>query len=155
MAQRSNPLSCIIDENRLTGPNFSDWLRNLRIVLNIDRIGYVLDSKIPGPLPTGATEEEHDILRKWHEDDMQVKCYMLASMTNQLQKQHEKMQTSPKILNHLQELFSENNRMARYQISKQLFKMKMHEGQDVREHVHTMIRLIKQLEALDFSMDFL
>ncbi|XP_058003924.1 uncharacterized protein LOC131180595 [Hevea brasiliensis] len=30
----------------------------------------------------------------------------------------------------------------------------MHEGQDVREHVHTMIWLIEQLEALDFSMDF-
>ncbi len=30
----------------------------------------------------------------------------------------------------------------------------MHEGQDVGEHVHTMIRLIEQLEVLDFSMDF-
>ncbi|XP_058009254.1 uncharacterized protein LOC131183155 [Hevea brasiliensis] len=30
----------------------------------------------------------------------------------------------------------------------------MHEGQDVGEHVHTMIWLIEQLEALDFSMDF-
>ncbi len=85
---------------------------------------------------------------------MQVKCYVLASMTNKLQNQHEKMQTSTEILSHLQELFGENSRMARYEISKQLFRMKMHEGQDVGEHVHVMIRLIGQLEALDFSMDF-
>ncbi len=70
MAQRSNPLSRILDENRLTGPNFSDWLRNLRIVLNLERIGYILDSKIPSPTPLKATEEEHDTLRKWHEDDI-------------------------------------------------------------------------------------
>ncbi len=86
MAQRSNPLSCILDENRLTRPNFSDWLRNLRIVLNLERIGYILDFKIPSALPPEATEKEHDTFRNWHEDDMQAKCYMLASMTNQLQK---------------------------------------------------------------------
>ncbi|XP_057994341.1 uncharacterized protein LOC131174602 [Hevea brasiliensis] len=144
----------MLDENRLTRPNFFYWLRNLRIVLNLERTGYILDSKIPSALPPKATEAEHDTLRKWHKDDMQAKCYMLASMTNQLQKQHEKMQTSSEILSHLQELFSENSRLARYKISKQLFKMKIHEGQDVGEHVQTMIRLIEQLEALDFSMDF-
>ncbi len=53
MAQRSNPLSHILDDNRLTGPNFSDWLKNLRIVLNLECIGYVLDSKIPSALFTG------------------------------------------------------------------------------------------------------
>ncbi|XP_057999077.1 uncharacterized protein LOC131177916 [Hevea brasiliensis] len=103
--------------------------------------------KIPGPLPPKATEEERDTLRKWHEDDMQAKCYMVASMTNQLQKQHEKMQTSFEILSHLQEMFGENSRLARYEISKLLFRMKMHEGQDVAEHVHIMILLIEQLEA--------
>ncbi len=64
---------------------------------------------------------------------------MLASMINQLQKQHEKMQTSSEILSHFQEFFRENSRLARYEISKQLFRMMMHEGQDVREYVHTMI----------------
>ncbi len=84
MAQRSNLLSCRLDEKRLTGPSFSDWLRNLRIVLNLEHVGYVLDSKIPSALPPEAREEEHDTLRKWHEDEMQAKCYMFASMTNQL-----------------------------------------------------------------------
>ncbi|XP_021688599.2 uncharacterized protein LOC110670745 [Hevea brasiliensis] len=75
-------------------------------------------------------------------------------MTNQLQKQYEKMQTSPAILHHLQELFGKNSRMARYEISKQLFRKKIHEEQDVGEHVLDMIRLIEQLEALDFTIDF-
>ena len=55
----TNPLSIILDKNCLTGPNFSDWLRNLRIVLNMEKIGYVLESNIP-TLPKDATEEERE-----------------------------------------------------------------------------------------------
>ncbi len=87
----SNILASILDHNRLTGPNLSDWLRNLKLILNLERIGYILDSKVPGPLPLEATQEEHDILDKWKEHDMRAKCYMLSSMSNELQKQHENM----------------------------------------------------------------
>ncbi len=80
----SNVLAGILDNNRLTGPNFSDLLRNLKIVLNLKRIGYILESKVPGPLPKGASQEEHDTFAKWKEDDIVSKCYMLASMTNEL-----------------------------------------------------------------------
>ncbi len=60
----SNILASIFDRNRLTGPNLSDWLRNLKLVLNLDHIGYVLDSNVPGPLPLKATQEEHGTLDK-------------------------------------------------------------------------------------------
>ncbi len=44
--------------------------------------------------------------------------------------------------------------MPRYEISRQLFRMRMSEGQNVEDHVHKMIQLIEQLEHLDFHMDF-
>ncbi|PPZ28035.1 hypothetical protein C5P36_26375, partial [Escherichia coli] len=62
---------------------------------------------------------------------MRAKCYMLASMSNELQKQHENMQSASEILLHLQELYGEHSRNARYEISKQLFRMRMFEGQNV------------------------
>ncbi len=80
----SNILTSILDHNRLTGPNLFDWLINLKLVLNLERIGYVLDSKIPGPLPPGATPKESETLDKWKEHDMRARCYMIASMTNEL-----------------------------------------------------------------------
>ncbi|PKI58226.1 hypothetical protein CRG98_021397 [Punica granatum] len=46
-----NPLSVILNDNRLTGPNFSDWLRNLNIVLNMEALGYILENQeieLPG-----------------------------------------------------------------------------------------------------------
>ncbi|KAJ9184856.1 hypothetical protein P3X46_004542 [Hevea brasiliensis] len=138
-----NILASILDRNRLTGPNLSDWLRNLKLVLNLEHIGYVLDSNVPGPLPPEATQEEHETLDKWKEHDMRAKCYMLASMSNELQKQHENMQSASEILLHLQELYGEHNRNARYEISRQLFRMRMSEGQNVGDHVHKMIQLIE------------
>ncbi len=97
----SNILTSILDCNRLTGPNLSDWLRNLQLVLNLEHIVYVLDSKVPGPLPPEAIQEEHKTLDKWKEHDIRAKCYMLASMSNELQKQQENMQSASEILLHL------------------------------------------------------
>ncbi|KAJ9159646.1 hypothetical protein P3X46_025135, partial [Hevea brasiliensis] len=58
------------------------------------------------------------------------------------------------ILLHLQELYGEHSRNAKYEISRQLFRMRMSEGQNVGDHVHKMIWLIEQLEHLDFNIDF-
>ena len=43
----SNPLSIILDNNRLTGPNFIDWLRNLKVVLASEKILYVIEQTLP------------------------------------------------------------------------------------------------------------
>ncbi|XP_057993042.1 uncharacterized protein LOC110645450 [Hevea brasiliensis] len=99
--QLSNILTGILDNNRLTGPNFLNWLRNLKIFLNLERIGYVLDFKVHDPLLEGAIPKERDTLDRWKEHDMRAMCYMLAFMTNELQKQHKKMQSASKILDHL------------------------------------------------------
>ena len=37
----TNLLSIILDHNRLTGPNFIDWLKNLIVVLGPEKILYV------------------------------------------------------------------------------------------------------------------
>ena len=47
----SNPLSIILENHRLTGPNFIDWLRNLKVILASERILYVLEQSPPGPFP--------------------------------------------------------------------------------------------------------
>ena len=46
-------------------------------------------------------------------------------MSNELQYQHKNMKTTRKILAHLQELYGEQSLTAHYEMSKQLFKMKM------------------------------
>ena len=39
----TNPLHGIMGANRLIGPNFNDWLRNLKILLKFECITYILE----------------------------------------------------------------------------------------------------------------
>ena len=42
MSGSFSPLAIILKENRLTGPNYVDWIRNLNIVLTAEEYKYVL-----------------------------------------------------------------------------------------------------------------
>ena len=53
----SNPLHGILDVNYLIGPNYTDWLRNLRIVLTAEKIAYVLDIVMPKPEEEASKDE--------------------------------------------------------------------------------------------------
>ncbi|XP_031398511.1 uncharacterized protein LOC116209094 [Punica granatum] len=130
-----NLLTSLLSDNRLIRANFSDWLRNLNIVLNMEALGYNLETQeieFPGG---DATSNQHNAYDMWSAADTRVRCYMLASMSNELQKQHENMKSSREILNNLRELYGENNRTARYEISKELFRVRIQEGTEVTAHV--------------------
>ena len=142
----------ILDSNKLTGPNYVDWLRNLKIVLTQEKLSYILDIPEPQEVGDDATEEEVSTYRMWKNDSLTVKCIILASMSNELQRQHESMDTQSILLN-LKELYGEQSRTSRYEISKQLFRARMIEGSPIQDHVLKVIDLITRLGQLGFVMD--
>ena len=77
---------------------------------------------------------------------------MQASMSNELQRQHDGMDTQSILLN-LNELYGEQSRIARYEISKQLFHARIAEGTSIQDHVLMVIDLITRLGQLGFVMD--
>ena len=48
----------ILDANKLTGSNYVDWLRNLRIILAQEKISYILDTPTPDSLGEDTFEED-------------------------------------------------------------------------------------------------
>ena len=60
MANNSNNFSVrsVLEKDKLTGTNFLDWQRNLRIVLRQERKLYVIDIPRPETLPEGASKAE-------------------------------------------------------------------------------------------------
>ena len=80
-----------------------------------------------------------------------VQCYMLASMCNELQRQHEDMEPRAMLL-HLMELFVEQSRTQRYEISKSLFRARMAESSSVQSHVLKMIEWIETLAVLGVEL---
>ena len=117
-------LQSIMDANKLTGTNFMDWLRNLRIVLKAEKIAYVLDAPLLVSPSVDASVGDQIAYQK-HLDDSIIAAYiMLASMSPRLQKQHEAM-TAYDIVAHLKELFHEQARSERFEVSKMLFRSRM------------------------------
>ncbi|XP_031375640.1 uncharacterized protein LOC116190122 [Punica granatum] len=100
-----NPLLSILNDNRLTRSNFSDWLRNLNVVLNMEALGYILETQAVDPPGEDTSNDQLSTYELWSADDMNVRCYVLASMSNELQKQHENMKSAQEILKNLKELY--------------------------------------------------
>ena len=104
-------------------------------------------------MPVRPTAEQRASLEKWTDNDNKARYYMLGAMSDDLQHQHENILTTHQMLAHLQELFGEQSRVAKYQVCQRLFKAKMHDGQSVRDHCLTMIKDLEELEKLDVILD--
>ncbi|XP_075483697.1 uncharacterized protein LOC142523852 [Primulina tabacum] len=144
-----NPLSIILDQNKLTGPNYHDWFRNLKIVLNSERIAYVFDKKPPKEAAPDISRTELAKLEKHWDHDLQAKNYMLASMSNELQRRFEEAVNASDIHLHLKELYAVQNRSERHATVKELMTTRLREGTSVHEHGVRMIGLIEKLVGLD------
>ena len=82
-----------------------------------------------------------------------ARCYILASMFNILQLQHENMSIACDMMMNLKEMFGEQNRASRQVAMKALFNTKMVEGTPVQDHVLKMISHLNELEILGAEID--
>ncbi|WCJ31679.1 Retrovirus-related Pol polyprotein from transposon TNT 1-94 [Euphorbia peplus] len=145
-------LRSILTDNKLVGSNFTDWFRSLKIVLRAEKIEYVLDSDIPDVPAEGSEYAVEEAYLAHKRDSDMASCVMLASMSPELQKQHDNMDARS-IIVRLKELFEKQKRSERYEISEKLFRSKMTEGTSVTEHVVKTMGCIKKLADLGFNMD--
>ncbi|XP_042422622.1 uncharacterized protein LOC122010221, partial [Zingiber officinale] len=148
-----NPLSIILQQNRLTGPNYIDWKRNLDIVLTAESYKYVLTEQCPDA-PTGeSTQEEIEYHRKWVKADEMARCYILASMSNVLQHQHQDLPTAYDIMNNLKELFGHQDRASRQEAMRKIMTATMQEGTPVRDHILKMMAYLNEIQILGGEID--
>ena len=87
--QSSFALKSILEKDKLSGTNFTNWYRNPRIVLKHDKKDYVLDNPLPNELDENATTTVTNAYRKTRSESTEVSCLMLAYMEPDLQKQFE------------------------------------------------------------------
>jgi len=99
-----NLLTCILETNRLTGLNFLDWFRNLKIVLSVEKID-VLFYTPPIDIPERVTGEERETWENLRYHELRVHNYILASMSNNLQRQHENFLSTANMIQNLKDLY--------------------------------------------------
>ncbi|XP_047270444.1 uncharacterized protein LOC107872781 [Capsicum annuum] len=99
------------------------------------------------------TDDEIKAYDEWVKADEMARCYILASMANVLQHQHQSMSTAYDMLESLKEMFGEQNRATNQTAMKALLTTKMVEGTSVREYVLKMMSLLNELEILGVVID--
>ena len=77
-------LHSLLDSDKLNGPNFDSWYRKLKIILEHERILYVLMDQTPKEPTTNAPRAARDIYMKWLNDCMTVRCMMRIAMNDKL-----------------------------------------------------------------------
>ena len=120
-----NPLFVILKEYKITGPNYIDWKRNFDIVLTTEYKFVVLCPDEPGERKTEQEVQDH---QRWKKANEMAWCYILASMSNVLQNQHELMPTTYDMIMNLKEMFGDQSHVAWQVTMKDMMNTSMHEG---------------------------
>src|SRR4051812_24870026 len=116
------------------GSNFTNWFRNLRIILASGQKDYVLE-KVLGDAPaTDAPADEKVVYQSRKDDYGVIKSTMLFAMEPELQNRFEEFAGPFEILEELKTMFQTQARSKIYEISEKFFNCKMEEGSSVSEH---------------------
>ena len=94
------------------------------MVLTAEDCAYVLTEICPSPPDSISSPEEDATYHKWQKADKLARCYILASISNVLQQQHERMLTAYNIVLNLKEMFREQGRAARQIAMKALLTLR-------------------------------
>ena len=102
-----NTISIILDQNKLEGSNYVDWRRNLDIVLTAEEYKFVLHEECPLKPNDQFSDEDKLAYQKWRKADVMERRYIMASISNVFQHQHQTMLSAFEILENLKEMFGD------------------------------------------------
>ncbi|KAL5547171.1 hypothetical protein UlMin_006858 [Ulmus minor] len=125
-----NPLSVILSQNKLIGENFTDWKRNLNIVLTSEKHKFVLLEVCPPEPAANAAKAVKDAYEKWIvSDDM---AQIMASV---------------------QDMFGETSTRARFEAVKAIMNSRMKLGTPIRDHLLRIMTHFNEAEIHGSSID--
>ncbi|XP_050289992.1 uncharacterized protein LOC126728168 [Quercus robur] len=148
-----SPFVTIFNQNKLTRSNCVDWKRNFDIVLTTEEHKYVLTQPCHNFPSLDAPFEEKQRYNRWQKSNEMAKCYMLASISNVLQRQMQDVELASDIMLSLKEMFGEQGHFAKQETMRQIYNTKMTYGTLVRDHSLRMISNLNTLEVLGADID--
>nr|GEX39148.1 hypothetical protein [Tanacetum cinerariifolium] len=144
-------LLSVFGRERLTGPNYMDWIRNLRFTLRYENIEYVLDEQLP-TINDNSTQDEIEAHQKHYDDANKVSCIMAASMSLELQKTSE-FTWAYEMNQQLKEMIQAKASKERLDIVKSLMACKPKPGASICAFVLEMKGYFDRLESLNMVFD--
>ncbi|XP_038879182.1 uncharacterized protein LOC120071154 [Benincasa hispida] len=102
---------------------------------------------------TTANRNVRNIYNWWVRANEKARAYILASISNVLNKKHEVMPISHEIMASLQEMFGQPSSFVRHKAIKYVHSTRMKDGFNVREHVLDMMVHFNIAEAHGAMID--
>ncbi|GJU73759.1 hypothetical protein Tco_1265164 [Tanacetum coccineum] len=141
----------MFEREKLSGNNFNDWFRQLKLVLRVEKKICVIEQ----PLPAAPTADfEAQVLSQWNAVNdayNEVACLILGSMTLELHRQFEN--SSPyDMIKELKAMFEKQAGVERFDLIQTFHACKQEEGKPVAAYVIQMKGYVDQLERLGYML---
>nr|XP_043629851.1 uncharacterized protein LOC122601148 [Erigeron canadensis] len=140
----------MLEIEKLSGPNFNDWYRQVRINLRAEKKYQVLEEQRPvAPGPNASNEELADYAAAYDKYN-EVACLMLGSMNVDLQKKF-KHSFPCDMLTELKFLCEKQAGVELFDLVDQFHDLRHEQGTPVSPHILKMKRYFEQLERLNYA----
>ncbi|KAM2898135.1 hypothetical protein COP2_007704 [Malus domestica] len=144
----------ILDKKGLKGQRFLAWYRHIENVSKVKDILYVLKQSPPHVPPTKlASKEECQNYVRHYKDDLQAKCLILTSLSEELMKLHKHMDTSCAMVESLHKMHDIETSNVRFSNVCSLMNAKMAKGASVHKHGQKVETIFRNLKSLGTSID--
>ncbi|GKC06394.1 retrotransposon protein, putative, ty1-copia subclass [Tanacetum coccineum] len=141
----------MFEREKLSGNNFNDWFRQLKLVLRVEKKMFVIEQPLPA---APAADSDAQVLSQWnaiYDAYNEVACLILGSMTPELHRQFEN--SSPyDMIKELKAMFEKQARVERFDLIQTFHACKQEEGKPVAAYVIQMKGYVDQLERLGYML---
>ena len=128
----------ILNQKPLDGNNFEDWKTNLYIVLDYEKIKFVLDTPKPAILEAGANDITKTKHATWDNANTSLRCYILVSVVGHLRQHITPLDSGVEMLQTLERMFAKSTTSERQTAITDLIDTRM-TGGHVKDHCLPMI----------------
>src|SRR5512146_2082515 len=133
------------------GRNYTDWVRNLRVILIAAQKNYVLEAPLGERPAAGATPDVMNVWQSKADDYSIVQCAMLYGLEPGLQRCF-KRHGAYEMFQELKLIFQANARIERYEVSNKFYCCKMEENNSASEHILRMSGYHNHLTQLGVNL---
>nr|GEW69886.1 retrovirus-related Pol polyprotein from transposon TNT 1-94 [Tanacetum cinerariifolium] len=141
----------MFEREKLSGNNFNDWFRQLKLVLRVEKKMFVIEQPLTA---TPAADSNAQVLAEWnvlYDAYNEVACLMLSSMTLELHRKFENYSLY-EMLQKLKFMFEKQAGVERFDLIQTFHACKQEEGKPVAAYVLQMKRYVDQLERLGYVL---
>ncbi|GJQ99374.1 putative RNA-directed DNA polymerase, partial [Tanacetum coccineum] len=146
----SSAFRSMLEKHQLTGPNFNEWLRALKLVVRTEKLQDVFETPLP---PAPAASADNQALADWNalfDRHNEVACLMLGTMSPKLYQQFEN-KSPQEMITELQKMYGKPPGVELQELVNMFHSCKQAEGQSVSDHVLLMKSYLDQLATLNYA----